>query len=150
MAKPRDTKRACTGCSREFECRLNNALCDICERRIQAARGEIITANFPTQQDLDKLQKYMKNLFKMKPELTSAAKDRKCKVCGAEIDKGTGSGLCASCFYEAGGICKMPGCDNKISYINKSGYCVSCLRLVSIRKKRCINIHAPIKRRRRI
>ena len=149
MLKPRDTKRACTGCPREFECRLDNALCDICERRIQAVRNEVITANYPTQQDLDNLREELQALYDIHENIVLEPSDKPCPVCGGQVSKTSRSTLCLQCYNKYGGTCKMEGCNTPLAKSNKSGYCKTCYNIIRNRTKAGKNPYAPVNRRRK-
>jgi len=140
--------KACEGCSQEFKCKLKNELCDICDRRIQAAKNKSITALYPTPQDVKDYRQALRAEISMQRELKTFDKDKVCKNCGGHVAKNSVSGLCGHCFNKSGDVCHMEGCDNRLSPRNKSGYCRHCARIIYGRKKLGLDLYAPIKRRK--
>ena len=128
--------RACESC-RLRKVGKNNIICRFCDRRIQAAKGEPITAKMPSLQDIkEALEKIRKDfiMYKEMKNLTVPDKIRVCRSCGGEIAINNSSGYCADCYRICGEICKMPDCNERLSNANKSGLCKNCYNIVYRRK----------------
>ena len=143
-------RTACTGCDQEFKDK-NTAFCTFCHRRTQAANGQKITAQFPTQKMIAIRLRNLQQKHKIGEfqELIKPSKTKVCGNCGQNVSDSSLSGLCRFCYDRSGKTCAMPECDKKLVPRNKSGYCSKCSQIVYNRKRRGIPIHAPIKRRNR-
>ena len=133
--KPKDYQ-ACEECVLKKVCK-DNILCRFCERRIQAAKGELITAAFPTLKDLKKALENLREDFATHRDIKNLAipdKNRVCESCGCTIAINNVSGYCADCYRICGKECRMPDCHAMLSKNNRSGLCANCYNIVNRRK----------------
>jgi len=142
-------KNACTGCAMEHKDK-DNYICPCCNRRIQYANGQTVTAPFPSSEDVAKIKTGLKDKYDMShTNLVTASKTKVCNNCGGAVSKHSKSGICSVCYDQSGGVCWMDGCKVKLSPRNKSGLCRDCARIVYNRKKLGLPLYAPVKRRNR-
>lgn len=139
---------ACAGCLLEFKDK-NSKLCNFCDRRIQYATGQDVTAPFPVQKDLDDERARLNKQYDMNQLRLVTQSQRTCMKCGGPVSVHSVSGYCKMCYGSSGEVCKMPDCDTHTAPHNTTGYCSGCQNIVNERRKRGMDIHAPIKRRKK-